>query len=556
MQTTDRLAEIEKIVSEMTVGEKVGQMCVPILQSGEIDETIRKYIQEYKVGMLRFCPNGAFDNASSLIGDPSPVKSPSEMAAFTNELQRLALENPIPVPLFIAVDQEGGTRNDINRGSLVYASHMCFGAADDVDLTYSIAKATGEEFSAMGINLVQAPIIDVFRYSGRGTMKAATIGEDKDKVTKHAAAMMKGFQDGGVYAMLKHFPGYGSIATDPHKGLARITKDFESLENEDFYPVRKLIELGVDGIMVGHAVAECIDSDYPATLSEKILRGYMRKTLGFDGLLETDAMRMRSIQDLYTTEEATVMAANAGNDLILLRGDFEHFEEGYNGLVKAVKCGKVSESVIDEAVKRILKIKFRKENTYWYKEDEKYADSVVGTKEHMNLARKLAERSVVMPCAENIPVKTHKKMLVLSSTPTKIGATLDKRQCEEMLLNAFKKLNPDAVTQLFSRTPNKDEIEKLIALAKEADVIVLGTFNAILYEEQIKLDRELKSLGKTVVNIAMESPCDIDVLDNVTDYVCMLGCAADWADVAAECVCGEFSAKGKLPVGVKNLQKA
>lgn len=547
--------KIKEIISQMSIEEKVGQMCVPILQCGEITEVIKKYITEYKVGMLRFCPNGEFDNASCLVGNPTSVKSPSGMAAFTNELQKLALSNPVPIPLFIAVDQEGGTRNDINRGSLVYSSHMAFGAADDVGLTYKIAKATAREFSSMGINFVQAPIVDVFRYSGRGTMKAATFGEDKDKVTEHASAMLKGFQDGGVYAMQKHFPGYGSLATDPHKGIARIVKDLNSLENDDFYPVSKLIEQGVDGIMVGHAVTECLDADYPATLSKKIISGYLREKLHFDGLIETDAMRMQAIQDLYTTEQATVMAANAGNDLILLRGDFDHFNEGYMGLVNAVKNGAVPEKVIDEAVTRILRHKFRKEDAYWYKEDEKYADGIVGTDEHMKLTREFAENSVVALRANNLPLNPDQKVLVLSSTPTKLGATLDERQCEDMLLKSFKKLSSNVELHLFSRTPDKKERENLLALAENADIIVLGTFNAVLYDEQILLDCELKKTGKTVVNIAMESPCDIDVLDDVTDYICMLGCAADWADVAAECVYGICMPKGRLPITLNKVQR-
>lgn len=551
MNKINATTKIKEIISQMSIEEKVGQMCVPILQSGEITETIKKYITEYKVGMLRFCPIGEFDNASRLVGEPTPVKSPSEMAAFTNELQKLALSNPVPIPLFIAVDQEGGTRNDMNRGSLVYSSHMAFGAADDLELTYNIAKATAEEFAAMGINFVQAPIIDVFRYSGKETMKAATFGENRDKVTEHAIAMLKGFQDGGIYAMLKHFPGYGSIATDPHKGIARILKNLDSLENEDFYPVKKLIELGVDGIMVGHAVTECIDPDYPATLSKKILRGYLREKLGFEGLMETDAMRMHSIQDLYTTEEATILAANAGNDLILLRGDFEHFKEGYNGLVNAVKCGKVLESVIDEAVSRILKYKFKKEKSYWYKENVENADRIVGTEEHMALARKLAEKSVTTLRTQNIPLDMNKKVLVLCSTPTKLCATLDERQCEEMLLKSFSKINPNADVQIFSRTPDEKDIDRIIKLAQNTDVVVLGTFNAVIYDEQITLDRELKKLGKPIINVAMESPCDIDVLDNVTDYICMLGCAADWADIVAECVYGQYVSIGKLPITLK-----
>lgn len=103
----------------------------------------------------------------------------------------------------------------------------------------------------MGINQIQAPICDVFRYPGRQTMKAATFGEKPESVAKHAVAMKRGFHDGGVLAMGKHFPGYGSIATDAHKGTAHIVKDITTLENKDIVPFKSLISDGVDGIVAG-----------------------------------------------------------------------------------------------------------------------------------------------------------------------------------------------------------------------------------------------------------------------------------------------------------------
>ncbi|MBO7154226.1 MAG: hypothetical protein J6W67_10535, partial [Lentisphaeria bacterium] len=342
--------DIEKLLSSMTLEQKVGQMCVPILQKGELTEDIEKCITEYKVGMLRYCPNAEYDGNSELVGEPNFYYTPSGMAEFMNSIQKKA-----DIPLFIAVDQEGSIRNDVNRsGAFAYSGHMSFGAADDYDLTYRVAYATGKEFAAMGLNLVQAPIVDVLTQSGRKTMKSASFGQDVEKVTAHALAMMKGFKDAGIASMAKHFPGYGSVATDAHKGLAEIVKSFEELDSTDIAPMKTLFANGVDGVMTGHVLTHCVDDEYPATMSYKMITEYLREKLGFDGLVETDAMRMPAIQNKYGTGEASVKAVLAGCDLVLLRGDINHFTDGYSAILEAAKSGKISMDIIDAAVRRIL----------------------------------------------------------------------------------------------------------------------------------------------------------------------------------------------------------
>lgn len=540
----------EEILKQMTAEEKIGQICVPILQKGEITPEVEEYIRIYGVGMIRFCPNAEFDNASVVVGEPNPYKTASEMAAFTNELQKIAQETKHKIPLIIAVDQEGGTRNDINRGgAMVYASHMCFGAADDTELTYQIAKGTAEEFRAMGINMVQAPIVDVFRYQGRNTMKAASFGEDKELVARHAKAMQKGLKDGGLIAMIKHFPGYGSLATDAHKGTARITKSWEELKDEDLYPFAELFADGVDGIMAGHVITECLDHEYPATLSKKMIQGVLRDEMGFEGIIETDAMRMHAIQDHYGTGPASVLAVNAGNDLVLLRGSAEHFKEGYDALLSALKSGALAMETVDKAVLRILKLKEEKglfENPF---ADSELAEKTVGSAKHRKMIDAFAKRSVTILKSKWMPLnEDDETLLVISPEPQKIAAAEDGEQCPEMLLAAIKRRNADTQTLLTALEPTTEEMERALQLAERAEKIVIGTCNAILYEGQRRLVKKLQQTGKPVLVVAMESPCDIDVLDDVTDYVCMYGCAASWAEAAADCLFGKNPGNAKLPI--------
>lgn len=544
---------VKDILKNMTIEDKVGQMCVPILQSDKITEEIRKAVVEYKVGVVRYCPDAEFDNASVAVGQPNKYFTPNQSAAFLNELQSLA-----EIPLIISVDQEGGCRSDINRcNAMVYASHMCFGVADDSELTYQVAKATAEEFRAMGINQIQSPICDVFRYSGRQTMKAATFGEDAEKVAKHAVAMKRGFQDGGVLAMGKHFPGYGSIATDAHKGTAHIVKSVEELEKEDIFPFKQLIDDGVDGIMMGHVIVDAIDKQYPATLSRTLTTGYVREKLGFEGIIMTDAMRMKAIQDNYGTGVASVMAIKAGCDLVLLRGDFNHFKEGYNAILVAAKSGEISEEILDASVLRILNAKDSIglfENRY---ADAQKADDIVGTKEHQELLFELASKSISVLREKNLPLCANngKKISVISVEPQKIAAAMDEKQCVDMLGKEIKALHKNTDDIVVRLDPDEKDIQKAIAVAKDADIIVLGMCSAIIFINQEQLYRELKNLRKTMIVVAMESPCDIELIPDCDNYIATYGAARDWMKVAAMRIFGLTNINAKSAIMIPEVDK-
>ena len=545
--------DIEKIISKMTLEQKVGQLCVPILQKDNITDDLRYFIEERHIGFLRFCPNAEFDNASVIVGEPNKYFSAGEMAEFLNSVQKLAIDTT-GVPLFISVDQEGSIRNDVNRdGAFAYSGHMSFGAAGDPELTYKIAKATAKEFRSMGINHVQAPICDVLRYPGRKTMKSSVFAEDQQTVTDHAFAMMKGLQDGGVSSMCKHFPGYGSLATDAHKGVAEITKDLETLEKEDLVPFIKLCTNGVNGIMIGHVVTHCID-DVVATVSPKVIKEYLRGKIGFDGIVMTDAMRMHAIQDIYGTGPASVMAVQAGCDLVLLRGSKEHFDDGYNALLEAAKNGVLSIEDIDASIRRVLTQKQRVgvlDNPY---ADPAVADATVGCAEHKALSKKLASSSITTLKKKIIPLKDEgQKVLAISVEPQKIAAAMDDIQSVNMLPRAVGYDFKNTEEIMLPLEPTDTQIRECVEKARNADLIVYGMCNAILYDEQVKLAEELNKLGKKVVVVAMDSPFDVELIPYFDDVVATYGVANDSMLATMDVICGRKEGDAVPPVTIPNL---
>ena len=425
----------------MTLEEKVGQMCVPILQSDIITDDIKKCVQQYKVGMVRYCPSAEFDNASVVVGKPNRYFQPDESAAFLNELQLLS-----ELPLIISVDQEGG-----------------------------------------------------------------------------------------VLSMGKHFPGYGSIATDAHKGTAHITKTVAELEQEDIVPFRALIDAGVDGIMMGHVITDAIDPVYPATLSKSLTTDYLRNKLGFNGIIMTDAMRMKAIQDNYGTGPASVLAIQAGCDLVLLRGDMNHFEEGYFAILEAARSGELSEDILNASVLRILKAKADIglfENRY---SDPRKATEIVGSKEHQELLFRLASKSISVLKEMDLPLVANdgKKIAVISVEPQKIAAAMDEKQCVDMLEKEIKAIHANTSGVVIPLDPEQKDIKMAVDAAKDADVIVLGMCSGIIFRTQQKLYDALNAIGKTLIVVAMESPCDIELIPDCRNYIMTYGVARDWMKVAA-----------------------
>lgn len=540
--------KIENIISNMTLEEKVGQLCVPILQKGEITQDLISYVCDYHVGMLRYCPNAEFDNSSEVVGKPNKYFSPSEMADFINSIQKMS-----KIPLFFAVDQEGGSRNDINRaGAFAYGGHMQFGAADDVSLTYEVALATAREFASMGINLVQAPIVDVLTYDGRRTMKAATFGDSTKKVCEHSLAMMKGFRDGGIAVMAKHFPGYGSVATDAHKGIAEIIKDFQSLDSEDIEPMKQLFENGLNGVMTGHVITHCIDDKYPATVSEKVITNYLRKTLGFDGIVETDAMRMPAIQKLYGTAKASVMAIKAGCDLVLLRGNMEHFKEGYEAILDAAENGEILIEQIDSSVKRILLQKDKINLLEKPFVNAQKSQEIVGCEKHKELAQRLADNSVAVLKGKGTLLSKEDRILVVCCEPQKIRAAEDEIQCVDMLEKAVKRYFENTDGIMVSLSHGEDDIAKVAKMLekKNYDAVVFGCCNAIIYESQCELAKFLRSCFSKMVIVAMESPYDVEIMPEADLFISTFGVSAQSMDTAARIMCGKHSSKGVLPVKI------
>ena len=219
----------------------------------------------------------------------------------------------------IAVDEEGGdvTRLHYLTGS-TQPGNAVLGRLDDVELTAASASAIGHELAGLGINLNLAPDADVNSAPDNPVIGVRSFGAEPDLVARHTAAWIRGLEDAGVASCAKHFPGHGDTTTDSHLALPRVTADAATLDARELVPFRALVAARGATVMTSHILVEALDPDHPATFSSRILQDLLRRDMGFDGVIITDALDMAGASAQTGVPEAAVRALIAGADLLCL----------------------------------------------------------------------------------------------------------------------------------------------------------------------------------------------------------------------------------------------
>jgi beta-N-acetylhexosaminidase len=281
------------------------------------------------------------DGLSSVVLFARNIASPEQVARLTAQLRA---ENP---SLIIAIDEEAGdvTRLESSTGS-TRPGNFALGAVDDAELTESVARDLGRQLHAAGVSLNYAPSVDVNSNPDNPIIGVRSFGVDCALVARHAAAWIEGLQAAGVAACAKHFPGHGDVAVDSHHGLPSYDADIDTIVAQALPPFQAALEAGVRAVMSGHLLVPAYDPHLPATLSPRILNDLLRKELGFDGLIVTDAIEMGAVTNRYGIDGATVRAVAAGADAICVGG--ENAGESTVGLLAGALAGAVSSGDLTE----------------------------------------------------------------------------------------------------------------------------------------------------------------------------------------------------------------
>lgn len=273
------------------------------------------------------------------------------------------LQHEAHSPLLVSVDQEGGkvTRLKEQYGFLPTRSAGELGQNSDTQATYTSGIQTAQLLADLGFNVNFAPVVDVNSNQDNPVIGKLhrSFSSNPEQVYQHAFAWIQSHRDTGIMTCLKHFPGHGSSKADSHLGFVDITASWDPTE---LLPYEQLIKNGmVDSVMTGHLFNSQLDDSYPATLSQNVVTGILRKDLEFDGLIFTDDMQMKAITDRYGLEDAVCLALAAGVDSVVIGNNLHYqpdiLEHLVKAIVKAVETGKLDEQRIEMSFQRMQRFR-------------------------------------------------------------------------------------------------------------------------------------------------------------------------------------------------------
>lgn len=338
----------QRVLASMTTEEKLWQLffvtpeaITNVETATKAGSATEKALEKYPVGgIVYFAKNlEDYEQAVNLLANTQSYSS---------------------IPLFLGVDEEGGTvsrigANDALGGSFV-ADMRSYGADADPAQVYEAGQTLAANLTGLGLNLDFAPVADVA--AGQSSVIGSrSFSSDPELCASLAGVMVKSLRAGGVISCLKHFPGYGSATVDDHNGSSVVEKTLSELEAYDLIPFQSIIssEQSVPFVMVSHlSYPNVTGSDTPADLSPAIVTDILRDKLEYQNIIITDSQSMASITDHYTPGEAALQAIQAGCDMILMPAELQ---SAYDALLTALSDGTLSQARIDESVLRILRVK-------------------------------------------------------------------------------------------------------------------------------------------------------------------------------------------------------
>lgn len=586
---------ISEKIKNMTIREKIGQIIMPDFRKWKsegddaeknvtaLNSEIKEIIKKYKFGgIILFAEN---------------VVDTEQTVRLTSEYQKLALENNLP-PFLLSIDQEGGKVVRLGTGTSL-PGNMALGATRDLKLAYEYGKIIAEELDSLGINVDLAPVLDVNNNPNNPVIGERSISSNPELVGEIGSQLVKGLQENKVSAAVKHFPGHGDTEVDSHIGLPEVNKSKSEVMDMELLPFKKVVKEGVDMIMTAHISYPQLEKDkaiskkdgkeisIPATLSDDILTGIIRKEMKYDGLIITDALNMQAIADHFGQAEASLRSFKAGADILLMpvimrsNEDVEKLEKVYSILEKAVQDGEISEERLDNSVRRVLELKEKRGvsdvSKYAKSVDEKVKNalSVVGSKKHLEKQRLITQKSITVGKNENmLPFrpKNEEKVLMLAAYKNEIPGLnygFDRLQREGIISN-----DVEYSTVSYNKETTKEQLAEQM---KGYNYIVV--ISEISKQSQLSKDSWQSNVPQMVVDIANDNnqkhvvlsvakPYDLDRYKNAKAVVLAYGAKGmdpteKGSDpvktfgpnipTSLDVIFGKVASSGKLPVDVPEI---
>lgn len=490
------------VLNEMTLEEKVGQLLMVHFQGEESNEQSKILVQQVHVGGIIY-----YNWANGL-------HSPCQVRDLSNSLQQLAKKNRIPIPLFIAVDQEGGVVTRLTKGFTIFPGNKALGMTRNPEFAELSALAMGQELRCVGINMNLSPVVDINNNPRNPVIGIRSFGDSVDTVLSFAKKALKGYHQAGIITSFKHFPGHGDVEVDSHIDLPILNKSKEELLQVELRPFSELANQ-TEAVMTAHIMVSALDPIHCTTLSKRSL-DYLRTEIGFKGIIISDSLVMNGLlKNCSSIDDAAILAINAGCDILILGGKqlldsrqnleltVADVQRIHRTLVNAVIDGIIPEKKINESVQRIIDLKNHTLAKSSEDELKLNLEELVNTKEHQALAKKIALLALRAIPDNFIPIFYPKNIVIIS--PELIR--------ESIIQSSFLQIKTKTTPLFFTGlAPTHEQIIAANDTAKDADLIIFFSYQAWKNPSQAGLIHSLVHLGKPFILIAVRDPIDTSLI--------------------------------------------
>ncbi len=522
----------------MSLREKIAQMVVPFTASQKDPAhlaRLKALIEQEKVGGF-IISNGRLGDARELID---------------------SLQSWSPVPLLISADFESGVAMRL-RGGTDFPSNMALGATRNPALAYRMGRAVAEEGIALGVLQNYAPVADVNSNPRNPVINIRSYGEDPALVASMADAFVQGTQDAGMISTVKHFPGHGGTIVNSHHDLPVIDLDPARLDSLEIAPFRSAVEHGVLAVMIGHVSVPGIDSagGIPSTLSRRIVDSLLRRALGFQGLVVTDAMNMKALTREYPAGLAAVLAVKAGSDILLMPVSES---AAIDSVAAAVERREIPREAVDASVRKILETKERLRLSLPRASDTARIASPPRLEEHRRTAEEIARLSITV-------ARNGEKMLPIAGTVSKRYYALaltpgGEREAAGLFIGELERRGIALRSAILGGDISRRGMRRILKSAARADELIVAVFTRLanggnevsLPEDQLALLDKIARMRKRVLFVSLGSPYVCSAFPSARAILLAYGEAPASIRAAASAIFGEFPPTGLLPVSIPGI---
>lgn len=557
--------QADRILKKMSLDEKIGQLV-------HIGINARYYNQD-SPDFLELKRQIVENKLGGIVVFGAPIY---ETVHLVNRMQEAS-----KIPLLVSVDAETGIGMRFNDAENL-PWNMATAATGNPEFARRAGEMTGREARALGMFQVYAPVLDVNNNADNPVINVRSFGENPEQVGRFGAAFIEGLQSQNVIATAKHFPGHGDTNVDSHRGLPIIDVSRTRLDSVELPPFKQAINAGVASIMVAHIGLPQIDSTeikplknfvqgdaeegaeivnekatMPATLSPIVQTEMLRKELGFQGLIVTDAMSMSGLTIYFNQDEAAVRAFLAGADILEKP---ENVDNTIRGLKQAVQSGRISEARLNESVRRILAWKnqvglMKKKIT-----PLETIDTVVSSNASRQLAQEIAQNAITLVKNEDkiLPLQSGKRVAVLCITNG-----MDRPFVGQTFVGTLRANGIKAERIVLDEFSTEKEIGDAIEKVQKSDLVIAGLFARIrsgaknsigIPRAGEKVLRSAFGAKKQTIGISFGNPYFLRDIPEFGTYIASWGDMTSLQRATANAVAGKQDFVGKLPITIGNYK--